>query len=491
MSRHALLVTDVVKRYGGIVALDGVDLAVTQGEIHGLVGPNGSGKSTLLGIVAGTVQPDDGTVAVGDEGPHAGFSSPAAARKRGVELMPQELVVDDGLTVEDNVIMGGEPSSRWGWLDRSAARRAATEALELVGLDVPLSARAGRLAAAQKRMLMLARTLHRDAKLVIVDEPSAGLGPGDAKLVHEAVRRVRESGITVIYVSHYLDEVVDLVDRATGLRDGRVAARLGPGEVTKEALLEVIMGPPEAAMRSGVDAPQMKLGPTTLTVRGLPLRGDTVLDLDLRVGEMVGLAGLLGSGRDDVVGAITGTRPPAAGEVVTRARKVTNPLNALALGIGHLSGDRSECVIPGLDLREHVSLPVITRFSRFGLIRRKPATDAANGAMDSLGITTHAKNIGELSGGNQQRALLARWLLADVDVLVVDEPTVGVDVGAREIILRELRRVSSRCALLVSSSDPEELAASCDRIICLRVGRPPIEVPGGMDSVAKINAAIT
>jgi ABC-type sugar transport system ATPase subunit len=491
MTGPALAVDNVSKRFGGIQALRDVSLSVEAGSILGLVGPNGSGKSTLLGIIAGRVRPDNGSVIVGGA-EHAGFHQPRAARRVGIELMPQEVAIVDGMSVTDNICLGDEPHSR-GLADRRAAQRSAREALRLVGLETPVDAMAGSLSAAEKRMLMLARTLHRQAKVIIIDEPSAGLAPADAGRVGDAVRRVRDAGGAVIYVSHYLDEVAGLADRAIGLRDGHVVSRLETGQVTKSALLDVILGSPLTGAAGAIAPVQSADTSGGIVLRVEPLRSGRAAGTAFHVcrGEIVGLAGLLGSGRTDIVAAVTGVAEGSARSVFVNGKPAASPIAALAAGLGHLSGDRTQCVIPSLDLTGHVTLPVLRRFSRWGLMRRSKEFSAAQEALAATGIHAQVKYLQELSGGNQQRALMARWLLADVDILVVDEPTVGVDVKARALILAQLQELGRRKALLISSSEPEELVAISDRVLCFKDGRCVAEARGPELSVDFITAAIS
>jgi len=490
MTESGLRVAGVSKHYGAVQALTDADLAVEAGSILGLVGPNGSGKSTLLGVIAGRVRPDTGVVIIDGE-QHPGFSTPLAARHVGIELMPQEIAIVDSLSVQGNVCLGDEPSRR-GVVNRREMRHSTVEALALVGLHLPVDRLAVDLTAAEKRMLMLARTLHRRARVIIIDEPTAGLAPEDARRVGDAVRRVRDAGTAVIYVSHYLDEVAGLADNAVGLRDGRVVVRLGRGEVSKQTLLEVFAGSAEPESAAGPETEAAARSDEVVLQVGPLLRGRTRdCSFEVRRGEIVGLAGLLGSGRSTIVNNVTGTNAHPDGPVLVNGHPVTSTTSALAAGLGHLSGDRSKCIIPSLDLYGHVSLPVLKRFRSGGLLSRAKERAGARQALSDAGVQTKVSYIDQLSGGNQQRALLARWLLADVDILVVDEPTVGVDVRARELILGQLQRFGRRKALLVSSSEPEELVAIADRVLCFRDGKQVAEARGADLTVNFITAAIT
>jgi ABC-type sugar transport system ATPase subunit len=487
-----LRVNGACKRYGAIEALTDVSFDVRSGTIVGLVGPNGSGKSTLLGIIAGRVRPDLGSIVV-DGIEHEGFHSPLDARHSGIELMPQEIAIVEDMSVADNISLGAEPQRR-GLLDEKRSRQRALEALELLRLSVPLDARAGDLSPGEQRMLMIARTLHRKARVVIIDEPTAGLAPADAARVVEAVRGIRDSGAAVMYVSHYLDEVVLLADEAVGLRDGRVVVRLGSGEVVRDALLRVIVKAPESPRAEVQPEPRDRpAGRRDVVVSVGPLRDGRAkgAEFEVRRGELVGLAGLLGSGRADVVAAIAGSSADSAGPVVINGQEITSPVGALAAGLGHLSGDRAKCIIPSLDLHAHVTLPVLKRFSRLGIVRGAEEANAAEEALARAGIHTTVGYLSQLSGGNQQRALLARWLLADVDVLLVDEPTVGVDVEARGIIMDQLRDIGRRKALLLSSSEPEDLVAICDRVLCFKAGTIVKEAAGDHVTVDRILDAIS
>ncbi len=477
-----LAADNVSKRFGATQALRDVSIEFQPSEIHGLIGPNGSGKSTLLSIVAGTVSPDAGTIWI-DGNEYGHIRSPRAARSMGIERMPQELAIVAGASIEGNVVLGAEPSTG-GFVRRREARRRAAEALDIVGIQADPTAPAGSLRPSEQRLLMLARVLFRSARLVIVDEPTAGLTEEDAHGVTTALLDVKARGVAVAYVSHELDEVARLADAVTVLRDGEVAARFTGRTGRDELLAELVAG---THLSSSVERTPGEVLLETGALAGGRLRE---LDLVVRRHEVVGLAGLMGSGRDDVLPAVVGMLP-VQGRVTGRGRAVSSPASALRASVGYLNGDRKRAVIRDLRVGLHVSLPVLGRFATGGIVRSRAERPATRAALEQVQVAADSSQpLATLSGGNQQRALLARWLLADVDVLLIDEPTVGVDIAARAALLDELRRFAERGAVVVASSDIDDLVESCDRVLCFRAGRVVAELARSADWQHAINDAI-
>jgi ABC-type sugar transport system ATPase subunit len=469
----------LVKRYGGITALAGVDMALIPGEVHGLIGPNGAGKSTLVKILAGAEQADAGTVWIDGEAVH--LVDPSDAQRHRLVLMPQELAVVPDFNLVENVTLGAEPTRhglRWG----KECRRSAEEALALVGLALDLDLRAGELSGAHQRMLMMARAIDRDARLIILDEPTAGLPPHEAALVGEAVHGiVAARDTTVLYVSHHLTEVVGLCDRVSCVREGRLVATLEASDVTLENLVSaIISAPADGGTRTRRAAPARLVERTpdagAPTVELHNVTGRRLRDVSIRAGtgEVTGLTGLLGSGVAEVVAMIVGATRPLAGEVRIGGERVfmASPADALDCGVGYLAGNRAQAAFPTLRIRENVSLAALRRwFGRLGLIRRAVERARVTELLAALSVDVSPERLlGTLSGGNQQRALVARLLGAEVGILVLDEPTVGVDIGAREELWDEVRALAAHYTVIVASSEPDELTAVCDRVVCIRAG---------------------
>ena len=471
-------VEGLTKNYGPTRALDSVDLAATTGEVHGLIGPNGAGKSTLVKLIAGVVSPDAGVVRL--DGEVVSLHTPTAAQACGIVMMPQEVSVVSDRDLVDNVTLGSE--SVWRGLRNGRECRQRTEhVLETVGLDLDPSTLAGSLTAAEQRMLMLARALDRKVRLLILDEPTAGMPPAQAELVMATVRRLAEQDVTVLYVSHHLSEVAAICHRVTCIREGRVRATLERGHVTRDALLNLMVDPVahdehEAHVRVGaagavVSDSGVKGGVGFSGVSGRQLHDVT---FTAQPGRVTGLTGLLGSGVSEVVAIVTGSAQPNSGELRVAGKRVTvrSPEAALKLGIGFASGDRSRVVLPRLSVGDNVAISALrVWFGRLGLLSRRAEVAQTVPHLDRLSVRASPRApLTTLSGGNQQRVLMARLMAAEAQVLVLDEPTVGVDINARHQIWEVIRSLAADRTVIVASSEFEELEALCDRVVCLRDG---------------------
>ena len=484
----------VTKRYGGVVALAGLDLDLHAGEVHGLIGPNGAGKSTLVKILAAAVRRDGGTIRL--DGAEIDLHGPVEAQQHRLVLMPQEIAIVPGTNVVDNVTLGAE-AMRYGFRSARECRRQAEAALAAVGLDVDPMAPAGSLSAAQQRMLMMARALDREARLLILDEPTAGLPGPQAALVSEAVRRLVDHRLTVIYVSHHLSEVAALCDRVSCVREGRVVTTLSGEGIAKDRLVSALLGSTGEQRPAG--SPSVTVGRSNGAAPGVELCGVSGARLNqvsmaAGPGGVLGVTGLLGSGVTELVRILVGAERPRSGTVRIGGtdRTLASPADALDHGVGYLAGDRTLAALPGMSIRENVSLAALARwFGRLGLLRRREERARVDSHLGALSVTAHAERpLGSLSGGTQQRALVARLLAADAGVLVLDEPTVGVDVGARGELWDALRAIASERTVIVASSEPEELVALCDRVVCIRDGRVVAVLEGAAIDEDEITHAV-
>jgi ABC-type sugar transport system ATPase subunit len=478
----------VTKVYGGVVALDAASLTLREGEIRGLVGANGAGKSTLVKILTGMVAPTEGQVLVDGERLPAG--RPKESLRAGIAAVPQELTVAPAMTVAENVLLGHEPRGRFGRLRRHELRRAAARVLRDIELAVPVDAPVGSLPVIEQRLVMIARALSRDARLVIFDEPTATVSPREVDLLLRAVRSLSERGISVLYVSHRLDEIEALCDSVTVLRDGRVLVELS-GQTSRSALVELLA--PSAvpvARPPGRLGDRAALAVTDLT--GERLRG---VSLTVRESEVVGLAGLAGSGARELLLTICGAVPFERGSVVVGGRRLPSgrPVAAVAAGVAYLPGDRSLAAFPNHSVRDNVSVSALRRHSLAGLVRRGSERSAVSELLDRVSLRADpTASISSLSGGNQQKAIVARWIATGARVLLLDDPTAGVDAATRPEIHRQIfeLRDAGRAIVLIST-DVDELVELADRVVTFDRGRVTGELSGGDVTSARVLASMT
>ncbi len=479
-SAARLVVRGVTRRFGATHALRGVTLEAGPGEVHAVLGENGAGKSTLMKILAGALRPDGGSIAL-DGRPFAP-SDPRAAREAGIAMVYQEPMLALHLTVAENVVLGVEPS-RLGLLRRSEIRARARAALTEVagGVHVDLDLPAARLPIGQRQLVAMARALAQGAaRVLILDEPTASLDAEDAGRLFAAVERLRLEGRSILYVSHFLEEVRRVAQRYTVLRDGATVASGAIAATPIEGLVEAIVG---RKLEQLYHRSPRSRGDAVLTLAGLTGSGDRPLhaDLVLHRGEVLGLAGLVGSGRTELLRAVFGLDPVRRGEVRVGAPRTgvssgsASPARRLAQGVGLLSEDRKgEGLAAGLSIADNATLSRLEGLGPAGLVLPARQHAAAKRWTDELGVRCRdvEQPVGELSGGNQQKVALARLLHHGLDVLLLDEPTRGIDVGSKAEIYRliDALAVAGKAVLMVSSSFPE-LLGTCDRIAVMHRGR--------------------
>ncbi|MCH2105569.1 MAG: sugar ABC transporter ATP-binding protein [Planctomycetes bacterium] len=463
----------VQKRFGGVVALGGVDLEVRRGEVHALLGENGAGKSTLMKVLSGAHAPDAGECSL-DGAPYAP-SGPQDALERGVAMIYQELNLAPELTVAQNVLLGREPRGALGWIQADEVQARVASALEALGAEeLQPDTLVRDLGPGQRQLVEIARALVEDAQLIVLDEPTSSLSQGDTRRLFEVVKRLTGEGVAVIYISHFLEEVQEIGDRFTVLRDGET---VGAGVVRETSLEELV------ALMAGRSLdeffPKVPHEPGEVILELEALAGEPLpreASLSLRRGEVLGIAGLVGAGRTELLRALFALEPVRSGEVklngaVSPAR---SPRERLDEGVGLLSEDRKgEGLALDLDLATNATLSHMTPFSRGGWIQPSERRAAVERWIERLGIrcTGPEQRAGDLSGGNQQKAALARLLHHDVDVLLLDEPTRGVDVGAKVEVYRVIGELAAAGkAVLVVSSYLPELFGICDRIAVMHRG---------------------
>jgi ribose transport system ATP-binding protein len=477
-------VNSISKAYGGAQALKGASLSILPGETHGLVGANGAGKSTFIRILAGLTQPDGGEIFV--EGKRVVSETPHQANELGMSFIHQELAFVPGMNVLENIMLGLPKRTRFGIVDWSSIAREIAPIAKRVGLTAPLGASVNGLPTAENWLINITRALVRKARLIVMDEPTAALSPAESERLFSIIRDLRSSGVAILYVSHRLDEILDLCQRVTVFRDGRSVAELADAKLTRETLVEAIVGGTIEGLRKNTGpAPT---GQIVLSARGLR-RAPKVneISFDLKKGEVLGLGGLVGAGRSEVARLLFGADRPDKGAMTLEGKRFAprSPAAAVKAGLGFVPEERrAEGLILSKSLAFNIGLanldaivfnpmlPFISRSRRRGLAERT----IRDLAIKTASIETP---VGKLSGGNQQKVVIGRWLQSKPKVLILDEPTRGVDVGARAEIHRLIRTLASGgMAVLVISSEPEELPDLCDRVLVMAEGRVVSELAG-------------
>ncbi len=480
MSQPPMLqVAQVSKRYPGVLALDRVDLEVGAGEVHALVGENGAGKSTLVRILGGVHPGDDGEITLGGQ-PYAP-ASPQDGLRAGVRIVHQELSSLPNLTVAENLFLDALPR-RGPAMDFRRLNRAARDLLDRVGLDIAPRTRMEHLSLAQTQLVEIARALAGEARLIIFDEPTATLTVREKDRLHSLIRELRAGGAAIIYISHHLDEVFDVCDRATVLRNGRNVGTRAVAGLTTPELVRMMVGQDLAG-----DHPfpaDVVPGEPLLEVRDLDVRAlGSAVSFQVGRGEILGLAGLVGAGRTETVRALFGADRSRSGAIRVNDRdvRVKTPRDAIRAGISLATEDRkAQGLILEMGCDVNISLASLDRVTRYGLLRRRleQAETTAVARQMRVKVGSIGTPAGSLSGGNQQKVVLARWLYRDSDLLIVDEPTRGIDVGARHEIYGLLAELARRGkGIVMISSDLPELMGMCHRILVYSRGRIVADLP--------------
>jgi rhamnose transport system ATP-binding protein len=490
--RAPVALASVSKRFGATQALSDVSLDLLPGEIHALVGENGAGKSTIVKVLAGIHQPDSGTVVL--DGEPVLLHGPARARSVGIAVVHQEPRLFPDLTVAENVFTGHTPSGRFGSVNWGEMRRSADRIFESLSVRVDSSAVVRGLSMADQQLIEIAKALSIEARVLILDEPTASLSSHEVERLFAIVRQTRDRGVAVLFVSHRLEEVFELCDRATVLRDGRHVITAPTSELTAADLVRHMVGRSVSLFpRSAA-----KIGEVMLEVRGLTRVGAfSDISFSVRAGEIVGLAGLVGAGRTEVARVLFGLDRADKGELLLDGKRVSfkNPSEALRAGIAYVPEDRHlDGLVEGFTIAENVTLPIIPRLFPRLFMQRSRERNLAAGYAERLRIRSTGMDdlIQSLSGGNQQKVVIAKWLATNPRVLILDEPTRGVDIGAKV----EVHRIISDLAasglgiVLISSELPEVLAMS-DRIMVLHEGRISAEIPRAEASEERVMFAAT
>ncbi|MEA2386598.1 MAG: ribose transport system ATP-binding protein [Thermoleophilaceae bacterium] len=488
-SDPALAIKGLSKAFGGAVALRDVDFAVDRGEVHGLLGSNGSGKSTLIKVLAGYHEPDPGAELTIAGRPVSLPLDPAKTRQLGLHFIHQDLGLIPGLSVTENMRVGQFRTNRAGKISWRRERAAVSAALERVGLDVSPSARVSSLTPADRALLAIARVfdeMRGDTPdgVLFLDEPTAYLSADGVERLFAGLRQVASGGMAVVLVTHRLDEVKALTERVSVLRDGKLVATAATADHTEASLIQLILGRSLDDLYPSDDGTE---GNTWMTVEHLSGRTTQELSLDFRRGEILGLTGLLGMGHEEVpyllIGAQRATNGTLRMDETSTEISGMSPRRAKAIGVVLVPADRQGAgCVASLTTADNVSLPVLGEYFRRGALRRQPRDAAVAGLLSAYAVrpVQPGRKLGELSGGNQQKAVLAKWLQCEPSLLLLHEPTQGVDVGAKKEIFAHVKAVAnSGASVVISSSEYEDLAHLCSRVAVFRHGRVVSVLSGG------------
>jgi ribose transport system ATP-binding protein len=492
-SAPLLRMHDIVKTFPGVRALDGVSFDVVAGEVHALVGENGAGKSTLMKILAGAQPADSGEIAI--DGRVVRIDGPKAAERLGIGMIYQEFNLVPDLGVIENIVLGVEPR-RGIFLDRAAAAEQAAHVLSELGIVLPLDRTARRLTVAQQQLVEITKCLARKARLIVMDEPTAALTDREIDALFALIRNLKAQGVAFVYISHRLEELPDIADRVTVLRDGKAIETRPIAAMPQADLIRLMVGRPLESHFPELP-PIAADAPVVLHVSGLAADGTVPVHdvaFDVRAGEIVGLAGLVGAGRTDIVRAIAGADIPQRGEVAVDGTRVVvrSPADAIAAGIALITEDRkAQGLVLGMTVRENTTLAHLDAFERGPFIDRAAETTTTNAEIAELHIRTPSSEqlVRNLSGGNQQKVVLAKWLIGHARAFLFDEPTRGIDVGAKAEIYGLMVELLKRGAaiVMVSSELPEVLGMS-HRVLVVRGGTIRAEFAHGEATPQKVIA---
>ncbi|MHB1170903.1 MAG: sugar ABC transporter ATP-binding protein [Lacisediminihabitans sp.] len=497
MADHPLIaMRGIVKRYPGVTALRDVSLAVEPGEVMALVGENGAGKSTLLKILAGAERADEGVIEV--SGRVVQIQSPRESQARGIAVIYQELNLANDLSVAENIYVGREPKTRWGTVDFRSMERGAAELLSGLGIEVSPNEIVGNLNIALRQMVEIAKALLVDARVVVMDEPTSSLTEEEVETLFDLVRQLRAKGVSVVYVSHRMREIFEIADRVTVMRDGSVVGVREVKSITPNDVVQMMVGR-ELQDLYGVRVASVDwTAVPALEVRGLS-SGTMLHDVSfsVRPGEILALAGLIGAGRSETAMTVFGVAKRSAGEILINGEPLAlrTPRDAMAAGIGFVPEDRKlQGLFLGLSVRENMSSASLRSISRLSFLSQRRDRELARLYANQLGLRQSAIEmaVGTLSGGNQQKVVLARWLARRPKILILDEPTRGVDVGANAEIYRLIRTIAGEgVAVLVISSELTEVLGIADRVLVMREGRGVGELDAADASEKRVIAMAT
>lgn len=473
---HILEIKNVTKKYPGVVALNNVSLSVAEGEVHALVGENGAGKSTLIKIITGAIKPDEGCICY--QGRQYTELNPIMTRQIGIEAIYQEFNLAPELSVEENIYMGNKVNDGI-FIDRKVLTKKTIEILKALDADISPETKIKDLTVAYMQLVEIAKALARNVKLLIMDEPTAPLTDNEVKILFELVKQLKAKGVSIIYISHRLDEIFELSNRVTVMRDGEVIKTTSIGDTTKNQLIFDMVG---RKLTETYPTRTPNLGNSVLEVKDIGGTANAKTSFCIRAGEIVGLAGLVGAGRTEIARLIIGADKRTSGEIYVNGEKVKidSPKDAIAHGIAYVSEDRkNQGVLLKMPIRWNITLPILRKLSRFIFIDSKKENVCVNKYKDALHIKTPSLSqlVGNLSGGNQQKVAVAKWLASESKILILDEPTRGIDVGAKQEIYELIHKLTEEgLAILMISSEMEEIMGMSDRMLIMAEGKVVVEL---------------
>jgi ribose transport system ATP-binding protein len=474
MSANIVEMKGISKAFPGVQALDKVDFSCRAGEVHAVVGENGAGKSTLMKVLAGAYHPDTGSIRY--RGEEISFTSPRDAQRHGIAIIYQEFNLLPDLTVGENIFLGREPQKRMGFIDNTQLYEKAAALLEGLGMNLDLHALVSEMGVAKQQMVEIAKALSQNADVIMMDEPSAVVSGRELESLFSIIRSLRENGKTVIYISHRIDEIFQIAERATVLKDGRLVGTVNTKEVDKPEIIRMMVG----RNLSETFPPRRKKAERreVLSVENL-CSGNSLRNVTFKVysGEILGIAGLVGAGRTELARAVFGADPVDCGDVYLRGVKLKkgSPKASISRGIGFITEDRAkDGLVHSLSVRKNLTMAILDRIRQLIFIREKKEKELSNHFVEQFNIIAPSveQEVRYLSGGNQQKVILAKWIGIEPSMLIMDEPTRGIDVGAKSEVYQLMRRLADQgTAVIMISSELPEIIGMSDRILVMHDGR--------------------
>ena len=473
MGENIVEMRTISKAFPGVLALDKVDFSCNTGEVHAVVGENGAGKSTLMKVLAGAYRPDGGKIML--KGKEISFSSPREAQRHGISIIYQEFNLIPDLTVAENIFLGREPQKQMGFIDKKMLYDRAKELLENLGVHIDLDLRVSELGVAQQQMVEIAKSLSLNADIIIMDEPSAVVSGKELESLFRIIETLKESGKAIIYISHRIDEIFQIADKATVLKDGKLVGTVDTSEVDKPTVVRMMVGRnlSEAFPSRGKAGEKKEVLELKNVTRDGILKN---VSLNVRAGEILGIAGLVGAGRSELARVIFGADPIDRGEIILNGKRIkkSTPKHSIASGIGYVTENRAhDGLVHSLSVRKNLTLPILDRIKKWFFVKEGQEREFSKGCVDRFNIIAPSieQEVRYLSGGNQQKVILAKWISIKPSLLILDEPTHGIDVGAKSEVYSLMRRLAEQgTAILMISSELPEIIGMSDRILVMHDG---------------------